>query len=127
MPRLIALTRLARQAVLVRPNCSQSRPNLSLCSHSVRRFNSDPPEMYPPSNEPTIPEFIEKFNEPLEEKRSRLIYQSRKRGMLENGLLLGKMITVLVLTLVLWFILQEALQRSFYLQWMKRSWFFMTD
>lgn len=127
MPRLIALTRLARQAVLVRPNCSQSRPNLSLCSHSVRRFNSDPPEMYPPSNEPTIPEFIEKFNEPLEEKRSRLIYQSRKRGMLENGLLLGKMITVLILTLVLWFILQEALQRSFCLQWMKRSWFFMTD
>ena len=101
MPRLIALTRLARQAVLVRPNCSQSRPNLSLCSHSVRRFNSDPPEMYPPSNEPTIPEFIEKFNEPLEEKRSRLIYQSRKRGMLENGLLLGKMITALILTLVL--------------------------
>ena len=101
MPRLIALTRLARQAVLVRPNCSQSRPNLPLCSHSVRRFNSDPPEMYPPSNEPTIPEFIEKFNEPLEEKRSRLIYQSRKRGMLENGLLLGKMITALILALVL--------------------------
>ena len=37
-----------------------------------------------------IPPYDEKFNEPLEEKRSRLLYQSRKRGMLENGLLLGK-------------------------------------
>jgi succinate dehydrogenase assembly factor 2 len=36
-----------------------------------------------------IPPYDEKFNEPLEEKRSRLLYQSRKRGMLENGLLLG--------------------------------------
>lgn len=36
-----------------------------------------------------IPPYDEKFNEPLEEKRSRLMYQSRKRGMLENGLLLG--------------------------------------
>ena len=37
-----------------------------------------------------IPPYDDKFNEPLEEKRSRLLYQSRKRGMLENGLLLGK-------------------------------------
>lgn len=41
------------------------------------------------SSEPTIPPYEDKFNEPLEEKRSRLLYQSRKRGMLENGLLLG--------------------------------------
>jgi len=41
------------------------------------------------SDEPTIPPYEDKFNEPLEEKRSRLLYQSRKRGMLENGLLLG--------------------------------------
>merc|ERR1711915_917599 len=65
------------------------RPTLPLSSHSWRMVSSEPPEMFPPSNEPTIPEFIEKFEEPLEEKRSRLIYQSRKRGMLENGLLLG--------------------------------------
>merc|ERR1712241_554165 len=39
--------------------------------------------------EPTIPPYIEKFEEPLDEKRARLQYQSRKRGMLENGLLLG--------------------------------------
>ena len=42
-----------------------------------------------PADAPTIPEFVEKFNEPIEEKRARLTYQSRKRGMLENGLLLG--------------------------------------
>ncbi len=30
-----------------------------------------------------------KFEEPLDDKRARLVYQSRKRGMLENGLLLG--------------------------------------
>ena len=32
------------------------------------------------------------FEEPLNEKRARLVYQSRKRGMLENGLLLGKIL-----------------------------------
>ena len=53
-------------------------------------YSTDPPEHQPPSNEPWIPEYIEKFNEPIEDKRNRLIYQSRKRGMLENGLLLGK-------------------------------------
>ena len=41
------------------------------------------------SSEPTIPPYEEKFHEPLDEKRARLLYQSRKRGMLENGLLLG--------------------------------------
>ena len=52
----------------------------------------EPPTTHPapgPGKEPWIPEYVEKFEEPLEEKRSRLIYQSRKRGMLENGLLLG--------------------------------------
>ena len=36
-----------------------------------------------------IPPYDEKFHEVLKDKRSRLLYQSRKRGMLENGLLLG--------------------------------------
>ena len=52
----------------------------------------DPPTTFPPAgpgNEPWIPEYVEKFEEPVEEKRARLMYQSRKRGMLENGLLLG--------------------------------------
>jgi len=39
--------------------------------------------------EPPIPPYVENFNESLEDKRARLLYQSRKRGMLENGLLLG--------------------------------------
>ena len=42
-----------------------------------------------PPMEPWIREYQEGQNEPVEEKRSRLQYQSRKRGMLENGLLLG--------------------------------------
>lgn len=42
-----------------------------------------------PGDEPWIPEFENKFEEGSEEKRSRLRYQSRKRGIAENGLLLG--------------------------------------
>ena len=61
---------------------------LAPCSQS-RLFSTEPPEHHPPSNEPWIPEYIEKFDEPIEDKRNRLMYQSRKRGMLENGLLLG--------------------------------------
>uniref|UniRef100_A0A182WZY2 Succinate dehydrogenase assembly factor 2, mitochondrial n=1 Tax=Anopheles quadriannulatus TaxID=34691 RepID=A0A182WZY2_ANOQN len=36
-----------------------------------------------------IPEYKQKKNEPLQLQKSRLLYQSRKRGMLENGLLLS--------------------------------------
>jgi len=39
--------------------------------------------------EPTIPPYEDKIGEPLHIKRARLLYQSRKRGMLENGLLLS--------------------------------------
>uniref|UniRef100_A0A1B6LCY7 Succinate dehydrogenase assembly factor 2, mitochondrial n=1 Tax=Graphocephala atropunctata TaxID=36148 RepID=A0A1B6LCY7_9HEMI len=46
-------------------------------------------EVNPPSNEPPIPAYQEKFDEPLKIKRARLLYQSRKRGMLENGLVLS--------------------------------------
>ena len=42
-----------------------------------------------PGKEPWIPEFENKFEEGSVEKRSRLKYQSRKRGIAENGLLLG--------------------------------------
>jgi len=45
----------------------------------------DPPDMTPP-----IPEYIERSDEePLEVRRARLVYQSRKRGMAENCLLLS--------------------------------------
>ena len=36
-----------------------------------------------------LPEWIQPKNEPVEVKRRRLLYQSRKRGMLENDLLLS--------------------------------------
>ncbi|XP_068672442.1 succinate dehydrogenase assembly factor 2, mitochondrial-like [Montipora capricornis] len=39
--------------------------------------------------EPPIPEYKSPQNEPIARKRARLLYQSRKRGMLENGLLLS--------------------------------------
>jgi len=44
----------------------------------------DPMDMTPP-----IPPYVEKTGETVELKRARLLYQSRKRGMLENGLLLS--------------------------------------
>lgn len=37
----------------------------------------------------SIPPYIEREGENVDLKRARLIYQSRKRGMLENGLLLS--------------------------------------
>ena len=93
MPRLDSLLRLARHRVLglthVAARVSRPLPLLRVQT-SVRMMSSDPPEHHPESKEPWIPEYIEKFHEPLEEKRSRLLYQSRKRGMLENGLLLGE-------------------------------------
>ncbi|KAL7637339.1 UNVERIFIED_CONTAM: hypothetical protein RMT77_012065 [Armadillidium vulgare] len=39
--------------------------------------------------EPIIPPYEEKIGEPIHLKRARLLYQSRKRGMLENGLILS--------------------------------------
>nr|XP_018916625.1 PREDICTED: succinate dehydrogenase assembly factor 2, mitochondrial-like [Bemisia tabaci] len=39
--------------------------------------------------EPEIPPYQEKVGEAISTKKARLLYQSRKRGMLENGLLLS--------------------------------------
>ncbi|XP_059482359.1 succinate dehydrogenase assembly factor 2, mitochondrial-like [Neocloeon triangulifer] len=39
--------------------------------------------------EPFIPPYQEKIDEPIKMKKARLLYQSRKRGMSENGLLLS--------------------------------------
>ncbi|XP_069757757.1 succinate dehydrogenase assembly factor 2, mitochondrial [Narcine bancroftii] len=36
-----------------------------------------------------LPPWIERTNEPLDTKRARLLYESRKRGMLENCILLS--------------------------------------
>lgn len=39
-------------------------------------------------DQPPIPDYQERQNETLDVQKARLLYQSRKRGMLENGLLL---------------------------------------
>ncbi|XP_015117163.1 succinate dehydrogenase assembly factor 2, mitochondrial [Diachasma alloeum] len=44
---------------------------------------------HPEGHEPGIPPYVEREAENVDLKRARLIYQSRKRGMLENGLLLS--------------------------------------
>lgn len=53
--------------------------------------DKDTPIIDPPSNEPPIPSYpdVHTSEEPLGVKRARLLYQSRKRGMLENDLLLS--------------------------------------
>ncbi|EDO41021.1 predicted protein, partial [Nematostella vectensis] len=43
----------------------------------------------PPQLGPSIPNYKVREDETTEMKRARLLYQSRKRGMLENGLLLS--------------------------------------
>merc|ERR1719223_2618399 len=88
MPRLGGLLSLARRQVLGQAHVV-GRPLPLRLKGGVRMMSSDPPEHHPDTQEPWIPEYIEKFEEDLEVKRSRLMYQSRKRGMLENGLLLG--------------------------------------
>ena len=49
-----------------------------------RRWLSDNSE----EGDITIPVYRARDNEPIDVLRARLLYQSRKRGMLENGLLL---------------------------------------
>ena len=91
MPRLGGLLSLARRQMLGQAHVPVvGRPLPLRLQAGVRMMSSDPPEHHPESKEPWIPEYIEKFEEDIEVKRSRLMYQSRKRGMLENGLLLGK-------------------------------------
>jgi len=90
MPRLGGLLCLVSRQVLGQAHVASVGRPLPLCLQAgVKMMSSEPPEHHPDSREPWIPEYIEKFHEPLEVKRSRLMYQSRKRGMLENGLLLG--------------------------------------
>ena len=128
MPRLGGLLSLVRRQVLSQAHVAVvPRPLLRL-QPGVRLLSSEPPEHHPESQEPWIPEYIEKFQEPLEEKRSRLMYQSRKRGMLENGLLLGKFIFSLHLNMSFdsFLCYQEVLPKSSFKRWMKRSWHTMT-
>ncbi|XP_050701058.1 succinate dehydrogenase assembly factor 2, mitochondrial-like [Eriocheir sinensis] len=57
--------------------------------HAFYREKGDMHPAPPEIQEPTIPPYEEKVGEPLHLKRARLQYQSRKRGMLENGLILS--------------------------------------
>ncbi|KAK7474107.1 hypothetical protein BaRGS_00034636 [Batillaria attramentaria] len=54
----------------------------------VTMINSQPP-IYTKDTEPPLPQYKERVGEDEDLMRSRLLYQSRKRGMLENGLLLS--------------------------------------
>ena len=51
-----------------------------------QQVGSQPPA--PSETEPPLPEYVPRQREKTEVKRARLLYQSRKRGMLENDLLL---------------------------------------
>jgi succinate dehydrogenase assembly factor 2 len=69
------LSRLLRSSLLTR------------CHQNFRRYssaeNGDQPEFIP------VPEYAERQGEAMDVRKARLLYQSRKRGMLENGLLLS--------------------------------------
>ncbi|XP_015515495.1 succinate dehydrogenase assembly factor 2, mitochondrial [Neodiprion pinetum] len=58
-------------------------------SRSSVNDNDDLNIVHPEAREPHIPPYVERQGEDITLKRARLIYQSRKRGMLENGLLLS--------------------------------------
>jgi len=76
---------------------------MSLLSQVLRRINVKIPSgamtrlcssgsggiVDPQDTSPPIPPYVEKTGETTQVKRNRLEYQSRKRGMLENGLLLS--------------------------------------
>ncbi|XP_076288538.1 succinate dehydrogenase assembly factor 2-B, mitochondrial-like isoform X2 [Lasioglossum baleicum] len=61
----------------------------SIATSSVSHKDEPGDIIHPEGHEPGIPPYIERTDENSTVKRARLIYQSRKRGMLENGLLLS--------------------------------------
>ncbi|XP_014480370.1 PREDICTED: succinate dehydrogenase assembly factor 2, mitochondrial-like [Dinoponera quadriceps] len=68
------------------------RPLLLTRSVSIscrRRKDEFQDLIHPEGREPSIPYYVERDGEDADLKRARLTYQSRKRGMLENGLLLS--------------------------------------
>ncbi|GAB0093815.1 Succinate dehydrogenase assembly factor 2-A, mitochondrial [Sergentomyia squamirostris] len=62
------------------PFCDSRKPS---DPNQVPCIDVDDPQMV------AIPEYPFKENEPLKTQKARLLYQSRKRGMLENDLLLS--------------------------------------
>ncbi|XP_034933641.1 succinate dehydrogenase assembly factor 2, mitochondrial-like [Chelonus insularis] len=68
---------------LVRPNLIAKITAIS----SFKNYSND--FHHPEGNEPPIPVYSAREGESTQLKKARLIYQSRKRGMLENGLVLS--------------------------------------
>ena len=68
--------------VLAVPRNAQPRVEVTCCLSG---------DVHPPPDldNPPIPTYTPRKNESYAVKKSRLLYQSRKRGMLENGLLLS--------------------------------------
>ncbi|XP_068909836.1 succinate dehydrogenase assembly factor 2-A, mitochondrial-like [Tenebrio molitor] len=65
------------------------RPTYKLHVATQRQVNTDAIIDPPDRADIMIPRPKERKNETVEQRKARLIYQSRKRGMLENDLLLG--------------------------------------
>ncbi|KAF4523608.1 hypothetical protein B566_EDAN014582 [Ephemera danica] len=84
--RWIAYFAYSRNSGRILPH-SRDGAGLKLFSTS----NCDCSDMKDPVGitEPWIPPYQEKIDEPIKLKKARLLYQSRKRGMLENGLILS--------------------------------------
>ncbi|CAG2253522.1 SDH5 [Mytilus edulis] len=78
--RFLSLIRACQS--YARQSTYQSSTRVFLQSHRLSSTNNTEDE-YP------LPEYQEREKEALEVKKARLLYQSRKRGMLENGLLLS--------------------------------------
>ncbi len=68
----------------------QVRPTVIKCQRCTSSKGPEEDGIYhaPEDTEPPIPEYKPRAGETVEVQRARLLYQSRKRGMLENGLLL---------------------------------------
>uniref|UniRef100_V9L762 Succinate dehydrogenase assembly factor 2, mitochondrial n=1 Tax=Callorhinchus milii TaxID=7868 RepID=V9L762_CALMI len=65
-----------------------ARTLLGACS--VRAYRGDTPDdSMKDITDILLPPWEERINEPLHTKRARLLYESRKRGMLENGIILS--------------------------------------
>lgn len=77
--------RLPRHFTCLRNSLLEAKRVNAVSQRSLSDRIVDPPDVTPP-----IPEYVDRgSNESLEDKKARLLYQSRKRGMTENGLLLS--------------------------------------
>uniref|UniRef100_T1GKH1 Succinate dehydrogenase assembly factor 2, mitochondrial n=1 Tax=Megaselia scalaris TaxID=36166 RepID=T1GKH1_MEGSC len=72
-----------RTAFLARYFSSDKNGPKTINNADIPIVDFEDPEYLP------LPQYPEKVNEPLEKRKQRLLYQSRKRGMLENDLLLS--------------------------------------